>query len=207
MPTKRRKIGARAIGRITEAQRTHLVSGAYLLSGYDERDYFRDEAHRRATWAAHRAEILRSWDLPGRRPEALWRYDCWLKRRPWPKEWSWPKPIQSESWMVHHLLTTGQLEPCQLNGCVRIASEIAEIEGLWRHEITMAVFSDPDPPRTIGSAMTWAGTPPWFYREHAPEIIRRRQEERAAWAQQIKDLGRAVVHRDRRSFLELLPPA
>ena len=82
MATKRRKTGARRIGVMTDAQRFYLICGRYFFDYAGEADRFRDDAHRRATWAAHREQILAEWDHPGERPIALWAYDFGLKPAP-----------------------------------------------------------------------------------------------------------------------------
>jgi hypothetical protein len=65
----------------------------------------------------------------------VWEYDFELKPRPWPRLWSWPRPIQREDEMVYRLVEAGKIEPCQYNGINRIASELAEIEKQWRKRI------------------------------------------------------------------------
>ena len=64
MPTKRRKLAPQRIGVMTDAQRFHLICGRYFFDYAGEADHFRDDAHRRATWAAHREQILAEWDHP-----------------------------------------------------------------------------------------------------------------------------------------------
>ena len=127
MATKRRKPGARRIGVMTDAQRFHLICGRYFFDYAGEADHFRDDAHRRATWAAHREQILAEWDHPGERPIALWAYDLGLKPAPYPKLWSWPRPIRTEAEAVYRLIERGELAPCRFNGTVPIASEMQEI--------------------------------------------------------------------------------
>jgi hypothetical protein len=151
MPTKRRKIGARRIGVMTDSQKWHLVCSCYFFDFNGEADHFVDEEHRRATWALHRAEILASWDHPGRRPDALWSYDFGLKPAPYPREWAWPRRVQREDEMVHRLLVAGQLESCRSNGLVPITSEIEEIEASWRKALE------------LGSGY-WTVAPAWFAR-------------------------------------------
>ena len=128
---KRRKTGARRIGVITDAQRFHLICGRYFFDYAGEADHFRDDAHRRATWAAHREQILAEWDHPGERPIALWAYDLGLKPAPYPKLWSWPRPIGTEAEAVYRLIERGELAPCRFNGTVPIASEMQEIASRW----------------------------------------------------------------------------
>ena len=131
MATKRRKTGARRIGAMTDAQRFHLICGRYFFDYAGEADHFRDDAHRRATWAAHREQILAEWDHPGARPIAMWRHDFGLKPAPYPKLWSWPRPILTEAEMVYRLIEDGALEGCRFYGTNPIASEMQEIASRW----------------------------------------------------------------------------
>jgi hypothetical protein len=177
MPTKRRKLVPRRLNRMTLAQESHLSCGHYFFDFDGELDHFVDEVHRRATWAANRELILAKWSHPGRRPVSMWEYDAGLKRRPWPREWSWPRPVASEAEMVHRLLKRGELQPCRFNGTIPVADEVAVIEANWLREIgysvgcgdTMCAFSGPLP--------TY-GCPKWFYQEHAPAIFARQRAER-----------------------------
>jgi hypothetical protein len=189
MPTNRTRFrhGRRDV--MTAAQKAHLTCGCYFFDFRGEADHFVDEAHRRATWEAYRAQILEAWDHPGRRPDALWEYDFGLKCCPDPREWSWPRPIESEAEMVHRLLTEGTLEPCQFSGINPIASELEEIEASWLKEVELTIgFGDtlPKPPFPLE---TW-GCPSWFWRKHARRIhaekLAERAEYRAGLAQPLR---------------------
>jgi hypothetical protein len=67
MPRKLKRPKPR-LDEFSEAQKSHLVCGDYILPFGDE---FEDEDHRRAAWQMHRTAILEGWDRPGKRPAAL----------------------------------------------------------------------------------------------------------------------------------------
>jgi hypothetical protein len=187
VPTKRRKTGALPIGGMSLNQQGHLECGCYFysnragLTGIGGAE-FEDEAHRRATWEAHREVILYDWHHPGRRPFAFWEYDQGLKVRQGSyRGWRWPKPICSEAEMVHHLLGIGEIEGCHFNGVNRITSELATIEADWLQEIRGRVSYTPSPPVPIRRPLDPYGTPPWFYRLHAGRIW----TETGAWPRKL----------------------
>ena len=159
MPTKRRKLAPQRIGVMTDAQRFHLICGRYFFDYAGEADHFRDDAHRRATWAAHREQILAEWDHPGERPIALWAYDFGLKPAPYPKLWSWPRPIRTEAEAVYRLIERGELAQCRFNGTVPIASEMQEIASRWELLIRCPHLG-------------YSGeVPAWFRRRHGKRIL------------------------------------
>jgi hypothetical protein len=169
LPTKRRKRAVHRIGAITDAQQSHLVCGHYFFDLAGEVDRFVDDAHRRATWARLREQILAEWDRPGRRPVAMWEYDFGLKHRPWPKAWSWPRPIQSEAEMIRQLLLDGTIAPSRRNGRIVIADEVVEIEADWVRWVGLApmqYLTDP-----VGMLLQHYGVPRWFTRKHLRAAI------------------------------------
>jgi hypothetical protein len=182
MPTVRRKIGPRRRGLITTAQRSHLECGCYFFDFDGEADHFVDEQHRYETWQAYREQILAEWCHPGKRPAAMWEYDFGLKRRPCWCCWSWPKPATTEQEMVYRLLKARRIAGCHLNGCVRIASEIDEIERNWRHEIRFTLIGHKTVPAIDGPLQTF-GCPVWFFREHAPQALAEHAERAAQMAE------------------------
>jgi hypothetical protein len=131
-------------------------------------DHFIDEQHRYATWQAYREEILEEWCHPGERPAALWEYDAGLKWRD--DGWAWPRPISTEAEMVYRLLQAGEIAGCRLNGIVRIASEIDEIERSWRHEINFTLVAHKAVP-VIDEPLSTFGCPVWFFRKHAAAAL------------------------------------
>jgi hypothetical protein len=92
----------------------------------------------------HRDEILSAWDMVGRRPWTLWRFDYRLERGDWRHEWDWPQGIESEQEFIRFLLLEGELEPCTRDGAVVIDDEVAAIEKRWRHEIGFTIASTED---------------------------------------------------------------
>lgn len=179
MPRKR-IVGKRRLDQLTAAQRSHLESGHYFFDFAGEADHFADEDHRLEAWRAHRDLILAEWCHPGQRPVAMWEYDLNLRPQPWPKGWGWPRPIQTESEMVHALLQRGEIAPCRFNGCVPIKSELAQIEHDWLREIGWTVGCRDELP-VITRPLTTYGTPVWFARRHARRIWERARAEIEAW--------------------------
>jgi hypothetical protein len=171
MPTNRRRRDRGRLDALTDAQEAHLCTGFYFFDFHGEDDHFRDEAHRRRAWALHRDRILKDYDHAGRRPVALWEYDL----GPWEQYGS------SEEDAVYQLLKSDRLEPITRNGAARIMSEIETIEKDWRHEISFTNIGTSPPKQTISQALPTYGCPPWFYNQHAPEIIAQQQAETAAW--------------------------
>jgi hypothetical protein len=180
VPTNRKRRDRGRLDALTHAQEAHLCTGHYFFDFRDELDHFRDEAHRRRAWALHRDEILQGWDHPGRRPHAFWEYDCGLEPGPGSRDWSWPKPIETEAEMVHRLIQLGEIDGCTLNGVNRISSELREIEDQWRRDIRAAVICEEDVPKYVPISMTH-GCPAWFYRKHTPQILAELRADRAAW--------------------------
>ncbi len=185
---KRRKLGVRALNRLTDAQRAHLLCGCYFFDFGGEVDHFRDGAHRRQAWAAWRSEILERWDRPGRRPVALWEYDYSLGSRSWPREWAWPRPIASESEMVRHLLLKGELTHCRLNGIHRIDDEVAEIEREWRRWVNLAPMHYRSKP--VELLLVHYGVPAWFTKLHLPAAIEAYERELADYRAPTRSSGR-----------------
>jgi hypothetical protein len=183
MATKRVKTGHRRLGRFTLAQRTHLECGCYFFDFEGEADHFDDEDHRRSAWQAHRGLILAEWAHPGKRPVAVWEYDFGLE--PDGNEWVWPAPAVSERDLVYRLLAEGMIEPCRLNGCLRIASELETIEKDWLHEIRYTVGSKTRRERRIREPLETYGTPPWFYAKHAARLIAEVEAGEAVWRARI----------------------
>src|SRR3712207_1756682 len=73
-----------------------------------------DEPQMRAAWRLHRDEILATWDRPGARPDAFWRY-----------ERDWPAGAVGQAHAVRLLPDTS-------------AEERAAIERRWLHRIEIA---------------------------------------------------------------------
>jgi hypothetical protein len=188
MPTKRRKTAARRIGIITTALRAHLICGHYFLAD-SEADRFVDDEHRRSTWEAWREQCLDEWDHPGRRPAAMWEYDYQLRRCGSCREWTWPRPIQTEAEMVYRLLKAGELAPCRFNGLVRIESELEWIEATWLKEIGQNVGYSDTLPKISLPLTTW-GTPGWFWRKHARRILAELNAERAKYRASLERLAK-----------------
>ena len=79
---KRNRLQRRVQAEVEELDsmmKSHLTFGQCLLDG----EAFRDEAHRRAVWEQHGAEIIEDYVLmyPGRRPSAWWNYEAPEPRR------------------------------------------------------------------------------------------------------------------------------
>ena len=105
------------------------------------------------------SRILAEWDHPGERPIALWAYDFGLKPAPYPKLWSWPRPIRTEAEAVYRLIERGELAPCRFNGTVSIASEMQEIASRWELLIRCPHLG-------------YSGeVPAWFRRRHGKRIL------------------------------------
>jgi hypothetical protein len=159
MPTVLRKLAPHRRAVLSDAQRSHLWSGCYVLPFGPE---FDDEAHRREAWAAHREELLAAYDRPGHRPAAMWDYDV---------PGGWRKYGASEQEVVYRLITTGELEPC-------VPNEIAQIERDWLHSIQMDIFAHHYQLRTLKEPLPTWGCPGWFYDKHAAKVLRRMLAER-----------------------------
>jgi hypothetical protein len=181
VPTNRKRRDRGRLDALTDAQRAHLECGYYFWDFRGELDHFVDEAHRRRAWALHRDEILAEWDRPGARPDALWEYDQGLKSAPWPREWRWPKGIESEAHMVHTLLTRGEIEPCRRSGWWSARTELEQIEHQWLEYTRQACGHAGDGGDGISHACDWGGVPRAFYRERSPAIRAELKAEAEAW--------------------------
>jgi hypothetical protein len=159
VPTKRRRIGARALMALTPRRREFLGCGRSMLAGREPRlGDFEDENEARAAWTIHREDVLAEWDRPGRRPWALWMFDYQLE--PAGPSFVWPAPYQSESELVHAMLKAGELAPCRRSGIHRISSELTAIEEDWQHWLAICRMHHAEDP--AGAALQHYGAPRWF---------------------------------------------
>jgi hypothetical protein len=123
MPAKRLRLAHSRSDVMTEDMSATLVLG-FNPYGRHAVDPFIDDDHRREIWMRHREQILKAWDLPGRRPHAFWQYDARLERNG-AGRWIWPQG--SEAATVRHLIETGKLASCRFNGIHPIDDELAVI--------------------------------------------------------------------------------
>jgi hypothetical protein len=173
MPVKRRVAKCR-LDVLDLNRRGHLETGSYLWGHFRDQDEFESEAERREAWARHREMILADWCHPGRRPVALWDYDLGDRS----------KFGETEEDAVYRLLKAGRLVEIRLNGSNSIASEIAQIEADWLHEIKLEVYWGTAGDTIDGPLQTW-GTPTWFFAIHAPRLRAEAKADRAKFAAQF----------------------
>jgi hypothetical protein len=164
-----------------------------LLTGHDffavpGEPLFSSEDEERAAWQRHRAELLASNDFNsttcvGMRPPALWRFDYGLKRVGWPREFDWPKPVQSEREMIWRELKAGRLAP-------NVPDELAQIEAGWLKAVQLAPLKYPKDP--VAMLSTWHGAPRWFTRKHLPKAIAEYQRAAAKFRASLMGNGAAA---------------
>jgi hypothetical protein len=152
MPTNRKRVDRGRLDSLSTAQKSHLLSGDYILPFGDE---FVDEQHRRHAWQVHGAEIMAAYDRDGHRPAAFWDYQV---------RGGWRRYGASEQDAVHKLLAAGKLDPCK-------PGELTKIEALWLHEVRVSLVHSGYRLLALTSPLSTWGTPTWFYQEHAPTIL------------------------------------
>ena len=161
MPTNRaRRRRGRQIG-LNDGQRSLLLTGHDFFAVPGEA-LFASEDEERAAWQRHRVELLASNDFntttcAGMRPPALWKFDYGLRRVGWPREFNWPRGVETETQMIHRELTAGRLAP-------NVPNELEQIGAGWRKAIEAAPHQ-----YTCDHAVMlqiWHGVPPAFTRKH-----------------------------------------
>jgi hypothetical protein len=180
MPTNRVRIDRGRRDALTLAQRCHLQCGCYFFDfPAGELDHFADEQHRRRAWQLHRGQILEDWDRPGRRPDALWEYEV---------KGGWEAIAETEEAAVHKLLKRGRVKHCRLNGSLRIADEVEQIEGEWRDAVRIAILHTSDGEAARSYAADFNGVPRAFFDAHEAGARAEIERERAAWRKQFPGL-------------------
>jgi hypothetical protein len=167
MPTVRRKIPPKRPDQLSIAQRSHLLSGGYILPLDAE---FDNERHRRLAWEGHGASILEDYDRPGHRPRAFWDYQV---------RGGWRRHGASEQEAVHKLLSEGRLPLCP-----RMPDELAQIKRNWLHEVRVSLVHSGYRILDLKHPLPTWGTPVWFYAEHAPTTLVELEAERR-WPRQV----------------------